>query len=63
MEFLQNHWVEISVVYLLTYSFLKGIRDAFDKTPLTDDNWYERLVSAMGKAATLFTTGKRPDAK
>ena len=60
MEWLQAHWAEVGVVYLLVLNLLKGLRDAFDKTPATDDNWFERLVTAMAKASQYFVFGKRP---
>lgn len=60
---IQNHWVEIGVFYLLVLNFLKGLRDAIDKTPLTDDNWFERLVSIMVKLSAYITVGKRPEVK
>lgn len=63
MEWLQQNWMSVSVVYLLFYSFVKGLRDVLDKTPATDDNIFEKAVTALGKLALLFTTGKRPDAK
>lgn len=60
MEWIQNHLVEIGVIYLLVLNFLKGLRDALDKTPQTDDNWFERIVTALGKTAQYVTFGKRP---
>lgn len=55
-------YTAITSSYLLFYVFIKGIRDIFDKTPGTDDNWAERAVTFLGKFAALFGKGKRPDA-
>lgn len=60
VEWFQAHWMEVSVVLLSLHTFLKAIRDAFDKTPQTDDNWFERLVTALGKAIGYLATGARP---
>lgn len=60
IEWFQNNWVAISVIILSLHTFLKAIRDAFDKTPQSDDNWYERMVTALGKAVNYLATGKRP---
>lgn len=60
IEWLQNNWMQITVITISLHTLLKAIRDAFDKTPQTDDNWFERLVTAMGKAVNYIATGKRP---
>ena len=61
MEFIKNlDWVKIGVLALAIHTFLKAIRDAIDTTPDTDDNWFEKLVTDIGKiVAYLF--GKRPN--
>lgn len=53
----------ISTVYLLFYVFIKGVRDAIDSTPQTDDNAFEKFVTLLGKLAKLFTLGQRPNEK
>lgn len=50
----------ISTIYLLFYVFIKGVRDALDKTPDTDDNAFEKFVTILGKLAKLFMAGQRP---
>jgi hypothetical protein len=57
IKWLSNNW--LSVLVALSIS-LKAFRDAFDKTPATDDNWFERAVTIVGKAVTSLTMGKRP---
>lgn len=58
----QNNWVEMTVIYLAVHKFLVSVRDVFDKTPATDDNWFEKTVTLMGKLAGYLVTGKRPSA-
>lgn len=54
------NWEQIALIYLLTVKFITGVRDAIDKTPLTDDNWIERTVTILGKTINYVTFGKRP---
>lgn len=56
----QNNWVGIIAVYLAVHKFAVSVRDVLDKTPDTDDNWFERLVTIMGKLAGYLVTAKRP---
>lgn len=58
IEFLQNNWVAIGVIALAFHTFLKAVRDAIDKTPATDDNWFEKFVTIFGKAVA-YLGGKR----
>lgn len=60
MEWIQQNWVAIGVVVLGIHATLKGLRDAIDKTPATDDNWFERGVTIMGKLVG-YLFGKRPN--
>lgn len=59
VEYVKANWIAIGVIYLAFHTFLKAIRDAFDKTPETDDNIFERIVTILGKATKYFITGKR----
>lgn len=61
LVFFKNHWVEISVIALAVHTSLKAIRDAIDKTPESDDNWFEKLVTILGKATKYLVSGKRPN--
>lgn len=67
LNLFDSKWVSlfttISAVYLLFYVFIKGVRDVLDKTPETDDNWFEKTVTILGKLAALFIKGKRPEEK
>lgn len=60
VNWIQGHWAEIAVIYLAVHKFLVAIRDVLDKTPTSDDNVFERIVTAMGKIANYLMTGKRP---
>lgn len=60
VEWFQANWVAILAVYIAFYMFMKAVRDVLDKTPLTDDNFFEKFVTFLGKLAALLGTGKRP---
>lgn len=62
-NFAVNHpWVPLTIaVYLVVVKALQGIRDAIDKTPATDDNWFERTVTILGKTIG-YLGGVRPNA-
>lgn len=63
IDFLKDHWAEIGVVYLTIMNVLKGLRDALDKTPLTDDNAFERTYTVIMRLGGYLFTGKRADGK
>lgn len=55
-------WVPMSIaIFLVISTAIKGIRDAIDKTPQSDDNWFERLATIITKAAG-YLAGIRPKA-
>lgn len=58
-----NHpWIPLTIsVYLVVVKAAQGIRDAIDKTPLSDDNWFERTVTILGKTIG-YLGGVRPNA-
>lgn len=60
IDFVNDNWVAIGVVYLAFIKFLTQLRDAIDKTPGTDTNWFERLVTILNKTAGSLLLGKRP---
>lgn len=49
VEWVQTNWVQITVIVLAVNTCLKAIRDAIDATPETDDNFFEKAVSFIGK--------------
>ena len=59
IQWFQTNWVQIGVIALALHTFLKAIRAAIDKTPNSDDNWFEKLVSFLGKIVNYLATGKR----
>lgn len=60
IEYIRDNWMAIIAIYLAVHKLLVSIRDVLDKTPQTDDNWFEKIVSIMGKLATYLITGSRP---
>lgn len=61
--FALNHpWIiTVTLFYLVVVKALQGVRDAIDKTPLTDDNWWERTITILGKTVG-YLGGVRPSA-
>ena len=59
MEWIQSHWVGIVAGYVLFIQVMKAIRDAIDTTPESDDNWFERACTIMGKLGATLITGQR----
>lgn len=51
----QHAWVLAAITILIAvHTILKAVRDAIDKTPATDDNAFERIVTIMGKIAAYL---------
>jgi len=61
IDWIKDNWVVVGVVFIAFHTFLKAVRDAIDKTPATDDNWFERLVTIVGKVASYLFMGQRPN--
>ncbi len=59
MEFITANWEKIVVVLLVVQNVVKGIRDAIDTTPETDDNAFERIATIISKASS-YLIGFRP---
>ena len=52
---LEHQWVGLSLaVFIAVHTGLKALRDALDTTPDTDDNWFEKAVTIMGKMVGYF---------
>lgn len=60
LSFITAHWETILLVAIALNTFLKAIRDALDKTPETDDNLVERVLSVFTKALGYLLLAKRP---
>lgn len=60
ISFFTENWVAIGVILMGVQMILKGVRDAIDKTPETDDNWFERIMTITSKAIGYVLAGKRP---
>jgi len=48
IKWFTENWVGVIAVYLAVHKFLVSVRDVLDKTPATDDNWFEKAVTVMG---------------
>lgn len=47
---IEHAWVGLTIAVLVAlHTGLKAYRDAVDTTPETDDNWFEKAVTIMGK--------------
>lgn len=57
--FFTYNWEKILIVAIALHTFLKALRDALDKTPETDDNIFERVVTVIGKVINYIVAGKR----
>jgi len=67
MELIQNlinivkdNWDKIILVYLAVHKLIVTLRDVLDRTPDSDDNILERIVTLSGKLADYLIKGKRP---
>ena len=60
MDLIREHWLEITVLYLAFAKFITAIRDVLDKTPATDDNLFEKIVTILNKLGAYLLTGQRP---
>lgn len=63
-NFASTHpWIPLTIsIYLVVVKALQGIRDAIDKTPASDDNIFERIVTILGKTIG-YLGGIRPTEK
>lgn len=55
-----EHWVQITVIWLAFVKIVTTLRDIFDKTPQSDDNWFEKLASIIARLGQSLFLGKRP---
>ena len=60
IQWIQSNWVQIVAGYLLFVKVMTTLRDAIDKTPESDDSWFERACTIMGKLGASLLIGKRP---
>ena len=60
IKWFTDNWVGVIAVFLAFHKILVSIRDILDKTPETDDNWFEKTVTLIGKLLGYMATGKRP---
>jgi hypothetical protein len=62
VQFFTENWATILVVLLVTQNFIKGLRDALDSTPHTDDNIIEKIATIVVKVLG-YLLGIRPSVK
>ena len=62
MEFITANCEKIIIVLLILQNVIKGIRDAIDTTPATDDNAFEKFATISTKALG-YLLGLRPKVK
>lgn len=56
-------WLSLTIViYLLVVKLIVGVRDAIDKTPTSDDNFFEKAATILGKTIG-YLAGFRPKDK
>ena len=59
-DLLKSNWDKMVIIYLALHKLLVTLRDVLDKTPGTDDNKIEQLITLSGKLADYLIKGKRP---
>jgi hypothetical protein len=59
MDFITENWEKIALVALVIQNVVKGIRDAVDTTPQSDDNMFEKISTFLSKV-TGYLIGFRP---
>lgn len=60
MDWFIDNWEKIGVIYLLLIKLITAIRDVIDKTPATDDNFFEKMVTVLNSTLKYLVFGKRP---
>ena len=60
-NFIVANWEKIAIVVLVIQNINKGLRDALDSTPHTDDNIWEKASSLLTKVLG-YLLGFRPKA-
>ena len=61
-NFVVAHWDKILIVVIVLSTINKGLRDALDSTPTTDDNIWEKTSTILSKVLG-YLVGFRPKAK
>ena len=60
-EFIVANWEKILIAVIVLQNINKGIRDALDTTPQTDDNIWEKTSTILSKVLG-YLLGFRPKA-
>ena len=60
-NFIVANWQTIALVALVMQNIIKGLRDALDTTPETDDNFFEKIATVSSKLLA-YLIGFRPKA-
>ena len=61
-NFVVTYWDKILIVVIVLSNINKGLRDALDSTPTTDDNIWEKTSTVLSKVLG-YLLGFRPKAK
>lgn len=59
MDWIKDNWIFVWMGFMQFAVFMKGLRDSIDKTPLVDNNWWERAFTIIAKTAAAMA-GFRP---
>ena len=49
IDFVLRNWEKVFIVMIVIQNLVKGLRDALDNTPETDDNWLEKACTVFSK--------------
>jgi hypothetical protein len=62
IKFVQNHMVEIGIVYLFILNTLKGLHDALEAIGIEkkdNNSMLDKIIFVMGKMTSYLIAGKR----
>lgn len=60
MEFIQQNWEHIVIIYLALNTFLKSVHDAIDSTPVESNKTVlDKILNVMDKISSYLILGKR----
>ena len=54
IDFVLRNWEKVFIVMIVIQNLVKGLRDALDNTPETDDNALEKFCTIFNKVIAYF---------
>ena len=54
IDFVKTNWEKVFIVMIVIQNLVKGLRDALDNTPETDDNALEKFCTIFNKVIAYF---------